>query len=44
VHLLKLNACLLQVGFTMCVTGGRLAEELLEMLPVYLLTATTYSH
>jgi hypothetical protein len=25
----------LQVGFTMCVTGGRLAEELLEMLPDY---------
>ncbi|KAF6252313.1 muts domain V-domain-containing protein [Scenedesmus sp. NREL 46B-D3] len=24
-----------QVGFTMCVTGGRLAEELLELLPDY---------
>jgi hypothetical protein len=25
----------MQVGFTMCVTGGRLAEELLELLPDY---------
>lgn len=35
IQLYSCTPCAVQVGFTMCVTGGRLAEELLELLPDY---------